>query len=99
MKKNRPGVKLCCLSKPEDAFKHSEIILKNTTSQGVRFSELERLRLKWKIEEIETPLGKIHVKVTELDGKILRKIPEYEDLKKLAELHNISLYEARQKIF
>ena len=98
MKKARNGVKLCCLSKPEDISKLSEIILKNTTSQGVRFSELERLRLKWKIEEVETPLGKIHEKVTELNGKILRKIPEYEDLKKLAELHNISIYEARQRI-
>ena len=99
MKKTRPGVKLCCLSKPEDAIKLSEVILKNTTSQGVRFSKFDRVRLKWKIEEIETPLGKIHVKITEFDGKTLRKIPEYEDLKKLSELHNISMFEARQRIF
>lgn len=99
MKKNRPAVKLCCLARPEDVIKFSEIILKNTTSQGVRFSEFDRLRLKWKIEEVETPLGKIHVKVTELNGETVRKIPEYEDVKKIAMLHNISMFEARQKIF
>ncbi len=98
MKKNRPAVKLCCLARPEDVMKFSEIILKNTTSQGVRFSEFDRLRLKWKIEEVETPLGKIHVKVTELNGETVRKIPEYEDVKKIAMLHNISMFEARQKI-
>ncbi|MDY6411206.1 MAG: nickel pincer cofactor biosynthesis protein LarC [Synergistales bacterium] len=98
MKKNRPAVKLCCLARPEDVMKFSEIILKNTTSQGVRFSEFDRLRLKWKIEEVETPLGKIHVKVTELNGGTVRKVPEYEDVKKIAMLHNISMFEARQKI-
>lgn len=98
MKKNRPAVKLCCLARPEDVMKFSEIILKNTTSQGVRFSEFDRLRLKWKIEEAETPLGKIHVKVTELNGETVRKVPEYEDVKGLATLHQISMFEARQKI-
>ena len=98
MKKNRPAVKLCCLARPEDVMKFSEIILKNTTSQGVRFSEFDRLRLKWKIEEAETPLGKIHVKVTELNGGTVRKIPEYDDVKKIAMLHNISMFEARKEI-
>ena len=96
MKKNRSGVKLCCLARPEDVLKFSEIILKNTTSQGVRYSEFDRLRLKWKIEERETYLGKVHFKITELDGETLREIPEYEDLKKLAELHKISMFEARK---
>lgn len=99
MKKIRPGVKLCCLARPEDVMKLSEIILQNTTSQGVRFSDFDRLRLKWHIEERETPLGKIHFKITELNGSTLREIPEYEDLKKLAELHKISMFEARKKIF
>ena len=99
MKKNRPGVKFCCLARPEDVMKLSEIILKNTTSQGVRFSDFDRLRLKWHIEERETPLGKIHFKITELNGETLREIPEYEDLKKLADENKISLFEARKKIY
>ena len=99
MKKGRPGVKLCCLSKPEDVLRHSEIILRHTTSQGVRFSEFDRLRLKWKIEETETPLGKVRMKTTELNGETLREVPEYEDLKKIAAFHNISMFEARKIIF
>ncbi|MBQ7197392.1 MAG: nickel pincer cofactor biosynthesis protein LarC [Synergistaceae bacterium] len=98
MKKNRPGVKLSCLAKPEDVLKISEIILKNTTSQGVRYSEFDRLRLKWRIEERETPLGQVHFKITELNGETLREIPEYEDLKRLAEKNKISMFEARNRI-
>ena len=98
MKKQRPGIKFCCLCKPEQALKLGRIILKNTTSQGIRIKEYDRIRLDWKIEEIETKLGKIHVKTTSLDGEILRKIPEYEDLKKLSETHNKSIFEIRNII-
>ena len=98
MKKNRPGVKFCCLSRPEDAEKHAGLILKYSTTQGVRNRELDRLRLHWKIEEVNTSLGKIRVKVTELDGEILRKVPEYEDLKSLALQHDVSLWEIRKMV-
>ncbi len=98
MKKSRPGVKLCCMSKPDDAEKLCRVILRDTTSQGVRLKDFDRLRLKWKIEECDTSLGKVRVKVTELDGEILRRIPEYEDVKSIAEHHNVSMYEARNLI-
>ena len=98
MKKGRPGVKLCCLARPDDTFKLSRIILAQTTTQGVRVKEYDRLRLNWKIEEAVTTLGKIHVKVTELDGKILRKVPEYEDLKELAKINDKPVWEIRNLI-
>ena len=98
MKKSRPGVKLCCLCRNDDAEKLCRLILEQTTSQGVRLKEYDRLRLKWKIEELDTSLGKIHVKTTELDGETLRQIPEYEDLKALAEYHNVPMHEVRNLI-
>ena len=98
MKKNRQGLKLCCLCKPDFALKLSTIILKFTTSQGVRIKDYDRVRLDWKIEEVETSLGKIHVKITNLNGEILRKIPEYKDLKRLSELHNVSMFDVRNLI-
>ena len=59
---------------------------------------MDRLRLNWKIEEISTSLGTIRVKVTELDGETLRKIPEYEDLKAFAEKTGKHLQEIRHEI-
>lgn len=93
MKKSRPGIKLCCLAKPDKVLTLAQIVLSHTTSQGVRFVEYDRLRLNWTLEEIDTSFGKIRVKTTEY-----RRVPEYEDLKKLAELHNISMYEIRNLI-
>ena len=97
MKKLRPGVKLCCLCR-DDMVKLSKIILEHTTSQGVRVREFDRVRLNWKLEEVETSLGRIHVKTTELDGETLRRVPEYEDVKGLAAKHNIPMYEARRMV-
>ncbi|MBQ6973055.1 MAG: nickel pincer cofactor biosynthesis protein LarC [Synergistaceae bacterium] len=98
MKKGRPGVKFCCLTIPDEAVNMSRIILTNTTTQGVRLKDYDRLRLKWKVEEADTSLGKIRVKVTELDGETLRVIPEYEDVKAVAVHHNIPMWEARSLI-
>ena len=95
MKKSRPGVKLCCLCRNDDAVRMSRVILEHTTSQGVRLREYDRLRLKWRLEEVNTSLGKIRVKTTELDGETLRRIPEYEDVKALAEHHGRPMYEIR----
>ena len=98
MKKGRPGVKLCCISKPDDSEKLCRIILRDTTTQGVRLKDYDRLRLKWHVEEADTSLGKIRVKVTELDGETLRRIPEYEDVKAVAVQHNVSMSEERNII-
>ena len=96
MKKFRPGVKLCCLCRNDDAQKLCRVILEHTTSQGVRLKEYDRLRLNWRVEEVSTSLGKVHVKTTELDGEMLRRIPEYEDVKALAEFHGRPMQEIRR---
>ena len=98
MKKSRPGIKLCCLSRPDDTMKFSRIILEHTTSQGVRVKDYDRFRLNWKIESVSTSLGDVHVKTTTLNDETLRRVPEYEDVKMIAEKHNISMREARRMI-
>ena len=98
MKKNRPGTKLCCLCSNDNSAKLCRLILENTTSQGVRVNEINRMRLNWEIEEIETSLGKIHVKTTTINDEVLRKIPEYEELKALANYHNVSMWEIRKLV-
>lgn len=98
MKKARPGVKLCCLCRNDDAQKMSRMILRHTTSQGVRLKEYDRLRLNWRLEEVSTSLGELRVKTTELDGGTLRRVPEYEDVRAIAEKHGLTMYEARRRI-
>ena len=100
MKKHRPGVKLCCLCEPGKTSQLALIILQHTTSQGVRIHELDRLRLNWELEEVNTSLGKVRVKVTRLDNsdEVIRRVPEYEDVKNLALSLGRSIWEIRKVI-
>ena len=98
MKKGRPAVKFCCLAKPDNVKEFVIIILKNTSSQGVRLIDINRARLNWRIEKFKSSLGEINIKVTFINDEVIRKVPEYEDLKRLAGLNNLSMFEVRNLI-
>ncbi|GHS86998.1 UPF0272 protein [Synergistales bacterium] len=98
MKKGRPGVKLSCLCESESADALSKLMLKNTTTQGVRRSTLDRVKLCYKIEKISTSLGELNVKTAYLDGEPLRSTPEYEDVKRIAVARGLSMPEVRSVI-
>lgn len=98
MKKGRPGVKLCCLCVPDKAEEMSVLILKNSTTQGVRKTTVDRVKLCYKIEEAATSLGTLRVKTAFMGDKPLRRTPEYDDLKRLALEHGLSLPRIRSRV-
>lgn len=66
MKQGRPAIKLCCLSRPADIEKLSSIIIEDTTSAAVRFTEYSRISLPRSVSSREKvlslPSGKRRVK-------------------------------------
>jgi uncharacterized protein (TIGR00299 family) protein len=98
MKKGRPGVKFCCLCPPEKADALSRVILCDTTTQGVRRVTLDRSKLCYKIDEVDTSVGTLRVKTAFMGKKPVRRTPEYDDLKRLAKEKGLSLPEVRSRI-
>ena len=98
MKKGRPAVRFCCLSEPEKASSLTLIMLKETTSQGVRRIAADRTRLPFRIERVSTPLGELDVKTALLGDVPLRRTPEYEDLKRLSAEHGLPMAEVRRRV-
>jgi len=98
MKKNRPGTKLTVLSNPDLTSKLANIIFEETTSIGLRIRKHNRITLDREIKEIDTKYGKIKVKISKLNGKIMNKTPEYEDCKKAAEKNKVPLKEIYKEI-
>jgi uncharacterized protein (TIGR00299 family) protein len=97
MKKNRPGVALTVLCGETEADKLSEMILRETTTFGVRRSTAERRKLRRELAEVRTPFGKVTVKFGKLNGKVVQAAPEFESCKKQAARAKIPLktvYEA-----
>jgi uncharacterized protein (TIGR00299 family) protein len=100
MKKNRPGVLLTVLCAEEQADKFTELMLRETTSFGVRRYPTERRKLRREIIEVQTTHGKVAVKIGRLDGRIVQSAPEFESCKKLAAAAGVPLrmiYEAAEK--
>jgi uncharacterized protein (TIGR00299 family) protein len=80
MKKNRPGSLLRVIARPEDQERLAQIILAETSTLGLRIHHAERRVEERHIVEVETPFGKVRVKVSGRGSFA----PEYEDCRAIA---------------
>lgn len=94
MKKNRPGQLLACLCRPEDETAMAALILRHTTSFGLRSVKKQRHILERSFSTVETPHGPVRLKTGAGQGSNKDK-PEYEDLARIAREQNLTLAEAR----
>ena len=84
MKKDRPGILLTVLCKPGDAETMIDLLLRETTTLGVRYYEASRRVLERNIEMVATEFGSIRIKVARDSGRTLHFQPEYEDCARIA---------------
>ncbi len=93
MKKSRPGVCLTCLCRPGDAARLTELMLRHTTTLGVREQSCRRRTLARTVETVETKFGSIRVKRAGSKSKA-----EYEDAAQAARTHGVTLAEVLKEI-
>jgi uncharacterized protein (TIGR00299 family) protein len=91
MKKNRPGVLLTVLAKPDDADRLAKLIFAETTTLGIRRRDERRHTLARRWESVQTPWGAVRIKIASMNGSIANYAPEYEDCRTLAEAHHVPL--------
>ena len=90
MKKNRPGVLMTLLCKPEDRLRMSDLIFQEPTTLGVRYREEKREILRREFVTVETEFGSIQMKIARAnDGRLVNYAPEFDDCRAAAELHQI----------
>ncbi len=88
MKKNRPAQMLTCLCRKENAAEVAKLMLKHTTTIGVRQSDCKRYILQSTFQKVETPYGAVTIKVSEGYGTTKCK-PEFDDVARLAKEHGV----------
>jgi len=98
MKKGRPGIKLSVLSKVADRELLMKTILRETTTIGLRFYEVNRVVLQRETKLVDTEFGKVRIKFSGLGEEILKATPEYEDCKRIAKKMKIPLIEVLRRI-
>jgi hypothetical protein len=97
MKKNRPGTLLTVIADLKDKDRMTEFIFSNSTTSGVRFSLMEREKLKRDIADLNTPYGRIKCKVY-YNGERKRYYPEYDEVKRLAIEHKMSIIDLYKEL-
>jgi uncharacterized protein (TIGR00299 family) protein len=84
MKKGRPGVLVTAMADPRRSAQVAERLFGESTTLGLRIRREGRMELRRSISEVETPLGKVRVKTAILPSGEERRVPEYEDLRRIA---------------
>jgi uncharacterized protein (DUF111 family) len=93
MKKNRPGMLLSvlCSGEREDAI--AGVLLRETSTLGVRVSRVSRHEAQREGFEFDSSLGRAGVKVKRLPGEPPRVSAEYETCRRIAEARGMPLIE------
>jgi uncharacterized protein (TIGR00299 family) protein len=91
MKKNRPGVLLSAIGRSENTQSIIDVMVRESTTLGVRISETLRVSLPRSTGLVDTRFGQIRIKVARRDDGSSTMTPEYDDCKKAAREHNVSL--------
>jgi len=97
MKKNRPGMVLTVLCRPEHASQLTRLIFTETTTLGVRMREERRTVLLRRSVTVQTKWGEVRLKVANLNGAIANFAPEYEDCRRIAQSHRVPLKQVMQE--
>ena len=97
MKKSRPGVLITVLCRAETKEAMVRLLLKHTTTLGVREFPCQRYTLSRTVETVDTPYGAVRKKVSSGYG-VRREKYEYEDLAKIAREQDCSIADVLAKI-
>lgn len=93
MKKNRPAASVEVLVDPARISETIELLLRETSTFGVKVLPCTRYCLARRFETVETQYGPVRVKIGLWGEDVLKVSPEYEDCRKIALEKRISLHE------
>jgi uncharacterized protein (TIGR00299 family) protein len=90
MKKGRPGVTIGVIAPAAQRNALARVLFSETSTIGLRFHPVSRLKLRREIREVETRWGKVRVKISRGDG-MTTVSPEYDDCRRIAREHGVAL--------
>jgi len=93
MKKGRPGIQVTVLSEPDKGDELAGLLFDETTTIGLRIYEARRKVLERESAEVETPYGRVRMKVAKRNGRVLNVAPEYDDCQRVAREKSVPLKE------
>ncbi|WP_138420102.1 nickel insertion protein [Aquibacillus sediminis] len=99
MKKNRPGILLQLLCSKTSMEKMKEILLRETTTLGIRYYPLTVHRMERNFKKVQTDWGAVTVKQGISNGEVFQSSPEFEDCKEIAKRMNVPLKKVYEQVW
>lgn len=98
MKKSRPGHLLSVLCRPDTAEDMKDILFRESSSIGLREHSLKKSMLRREMLRVKTRYGEVDVKRSFWKGRVVNEKAEFEQCRKLALEHGISLEEVQNEV-
>lgn len=96
MKKGRLGTLLTLLADDAKVSGLEDLLLRETSTLGVRVHHEHRTCLDRTYVTVTTPYGEIRIKVGSRSGQIFNAAPEFEDCRTAAAAHNVPVKQVQQ---
>jgi pyridinium-3,5-bisthiocarboxylic acid mononucleotide nickel chelatase len=90
MKKNRPGTLVSVLVAPNSRAAVTDVLFRETTTIGVRYTDWQRECLTRDIVSIDTAYGVVRIKVASRGTTIMNAQPEFDDCAARASEHGVA---------
>jgi uncharacterized protein (TIGR00299 family) protein len=97
-KRGRPATIVMVIAPPDREEELTAALFEESTTLGVRVSEMKRVALQRRIVRMSTSLGAVNVKVARLPSGRERRTAEYRDVVALAQEHGIPVVDAARLI-
>lgn len=98
MKKDRPATKVSVLCRPADRSALLDMLYAETTTLGVRISQVDRVSLAREVVSVQTSFGPVDVKTARRLGSVVNAMPEYDQVKRIARENGIPFREVQAEV-
>ncbi len=98
MKKGRPGHLVTLLVRPESEAAATDLLLRETSTFGVRRRRERRAVLRREVSSIETQWGPVRIKIGRLGEGGARVTPEFESCRRIAEERGLPLQSVLESV-
>jgi uncharacterized protein (TIGR00299 family) protein len=97
MKRSRPGTVLTALCPTDGVGALCRVLFEESTTIGVRWTEMSRLRLEREMVALTTAYGAVPAKVSRLGGRIVTVTPEFADVARIAREKSLPVREVLEQ--
>ncbi len=98
MKKGRPAQNITVIVEPQRVNDILSILFLETTTIGVRYNTINRVKLDREEYNLETEFGMVRMKIARAGSDVLNVHPEYEDVANIARDRGIPVKEVFKRI-